>query len=91
MYGIIFQGPEIIVFLPVIFKCSPCNLCSSNNILVNKVVRKLRDSKNVGGDMGTELRPPFLSTETVDCGLMFFLLNIAVMEKLCSCKLCMLF
>lgn len=66
-------------------------LCSSNNTLVNKVVWKLRDSKNVGGGMGTELRPLFLSTETVDCGLTFFLLNIAVMEKLCSCKLCMLF
>jgi len=40
--------------------------------------------------MGTEMTVLLLSTETVDCGLMFFLLNIAIVEKLCSCELCML-
>lgn len=40
--------------------------------------------------MGTEMRLLVLGTETVDCGLMFFLLNIAIVEKLCSCEPCVL-
>lgn len=59
--------------------------------MVNKAVWKLCDSENVGGGMGTEMRLLVLGTETVDCGLMFFLLNIAIVEKLCSCELRMLF